>query len=166
MQDQTLKKHEYDIMVQKDKVLKQLTGQKQVEEKQYQDYIKNQYQRNIDETDQRKKFERGVEIEEERNRQDRIQKDLLVEKRRQLENKEKLKLEMDLALKYKSIMTEQERQILERNRKEWQQLCDQNSKKEIEREDHYRKFFKDFENDMQRRMNNHIDHVVKEEVTK
>ena len=50
---------------------------------------------------------------------------------RQHEYKEKQRLEMDLAMRFKTVMTEQERQLLEKNRKEWQQLCDLNSQKEV-----------------------------------
>jgi hypothetical protein len=63
-------------------------------------------------------------VEAERARQERIAADLEVEKRRQADLRDKLRVEMDLALKYKNIMTEQERQQLERNRKEWQELCE------------------------------------------
>ena len=73
---------------------------------------------------------------------------------------------MDLTLRYKNVMTEQEKQSLEEARREWQQLCAVNSKKEQEREEQYRKFFQDFESDMQRRMNQHIDHVLKQEMDK
>lgn len=35
-----------------------------------------------------------------------MKRDLEIEKRRHFENKEKLKLEMDLSLKYKGVMTD------------------------------------------------------------
>lgn len=89
MQDQTLKKHEYDLLQQKEKVLKELNTQKNVEEKTYQTYLKSQYQRNIEETDQKRRLDRDLEIEEERNRQERIKQDLEIEKRRQQEHREK-----------------------------------------------------------------------------
>ena len=50
-------------------------------------------------------------------------------------------MEMDLTMKYKGVMTEQEKQALEKARREWQELCAMTSKKEQEREDQYRKFF-------------------------
>jgi hypothetical protein len=40
LQDKTMKQHEYEAMVEKDKVLKQLNDQKAIEEKGYHDYIK------------------------------------------------------------------------------------------------------------------------------
>ena len=76
-----------------------------------------------------------------------------MEKRRKIEDKEKLKLEMELLLKYKHVMTDLEKQNLEKTRKEWQDLCESNTKKEIEKEEKYKKFFREFENNMQQRMN-------------
>ena len=45
-------------------------------------------------------------------------------------------------------------------------LCQSNAQKEIDREENYKKFFKDYESDMQKRQNQHIDHVLKQEVQK
>lgn len=82
MQGQTLKKHEYDMMQEHEKVLKQLNEQKGIEERSYQDYIKTQYVKKIEESEIKKKFDRGVEIGEEKVRQEWAKKDILIEKNR------------------------------------------------------------------------------------
>ena len=41
-----------------------------------------------------------------------------------------------------------------------------NSKREIEKEEKYRRYFKDFENNMQKRMNQHLQYVTTTEVAK
>jgi hypothetical protein len=73
---------------------------------------------------------------------------------------------MELLLKYKDVMTEQEKQNLEKHRKEWQELCEQNTKREIDKEEKYKRYFKDFENNMQKRMNSHLEYVVQSQVAK
>jgi len=55
-------------MVEKNKILKQLNDQKALEDKGYHDYINDQYAKKIEETEVKKKFDRDIEIEEERNR--------------------------------------------------------------------------------------------------
>ena len=39
-------------------------------------------------------------------------------------------------------------------------MCEANKVKEIERENNYKRFFKDYSNDLDKRMNNHIEHVL------
>lgn len=48
LQNQTLKKHEYDNIVQKNEVLKQLHDQKSQDDRTYKEYINGQYIRNIE----------------------------------------------------------------------------------------------------------------------
>lgn len=75
-------------------------------------------------------------------------------------------MEMELLLKYKHVMTDQEKQNLEKTRLEWQDLCESNTKKEVEKEEKYKRFFRDFENNMQQRMNQHLEFVVHNQVAK
>ena len=42
-QDQTLKRHEHELIQQKEKVLKEMSEQKDQEERSYQNYLKSQY---------------------------------------------------------------------------------------------------------------------------
>ena len=51
-----------------------------MEDKGYNDYMKSQYTKKIEETEIKRKFDRDIEIEEERSRQERIKKDLEIEK--------------------------------------------------------------------------------------
>lgn len=81
------------------------------------------------------------------------------------QQKDQIKSEMEMTLKYKEFLSETQKEDLERKKKEWIVLCESNSIKEVEREGAYKRFFKDFENNMQRRMNNHLG-VVNQEAEK
>ena len=49
---------------------------KNLEDKTYKDYLKNEYERRIDETEQRKKLNKDSEVEEERRKLETIQRDI------------------------------------------------------------------------------------------
>ena len=43
---------------------------------------------------------------------------------------------------------------------------EENSHREIQKEENYKKYFKDYSNDMERRMNIHLDQVLTKEMEK
>lgn len=67
-EDSSIKKHEYDHMLQKDKVLKQLNDQKSLEDKTFQSYLNSQYVTSVQQHETKKKFDRDTEIQEERRK--------------------------------------------------------------------------------------------------
>ena len=116
LNDETMKKHEYDNIVQKNEMLKQLNDQKTNEDKSYKEYMNSQYVKKIEEREMQSRLRRDKEKEEEKINQERIKQDLEFEKQIKTEDKEKARLEMELLLKYKHVMTEQEKQNLEKTR--------------------------------------------------
>ena len=79
-------------------------------------------------------------------------------------NKYKFTQEAMQDMKNKKMMKERENNNQLLNKIEYQKMCEERAKDEEMKEDKYRRFFRDYENNMNSRMKSHVDHVVKEQM--
>lgn len=79
-------------------------------------------------------------------------------------NKLKFTQEAMQDMKLKKLMKERENNSQILNKLEYQKMCEERAKDEENKEDKYKKFFKDYENNMNSRMKSHVNLVVKDQL--
>lgn len=166
LMDQQMKQQEMEEMKEKERQLHQAANMEKEQKQKYLEYMNNNYKTSLDYKREKQREERESELEEERERLKRIQRDLKEEQRRNGVKKATFMQEAQEVENHKRMMKQLESQRKQDERSEYQRLAQQNYQNEVERENNYKRFFKDYESQMGDRIANHMKYVTSAQIDK
>lgn len=115
---------------------------------------------------QKEREEKEIDMEEELKRLKYIQKDLKEQERLSNIKKTTFIHEAQEVAEHKRQVKELEQHKKQQEKQEYQKYASQNFQQEVDREKNYKKFFKDYDNQMSERMANHLKYVTQSQIQK
>lgn len=158
--------HEYVSVYFNKRGLIQAVKQLKNEEQEFKKFLGDNYVNQMIEQKQKEQAARQQKLEEERIRQEQIQKVIQEEKMQKLQQKMQMKQEAEKVLQSKEAEKNMQKEAEVKKKEEVNKLMAERTSKEKEREEQYRKFFKDFDRIMQTRTQTHIESVSNIETQK
>jgi hypothetical protein len=137
-----------------------------VRNKKYLEYINSSYKSALEYKKEKEREKRESEVEEERERLKNIQKELKDEENKRGHKKATFVHEAQEVANRKRMIKDFESKQKMTEKAEYQQLANQNYQREVERENNYKNYFKQYDNDMSERMANHMKYVTSAEIEK
>ena len=124
------------------------------------------YRTSLEQKKQKERENKETDMEEELKRLKYIQKDLKEQERLNNVKKTTFIHEAQEVAEHKRQIKELEQQKKQVEKQEYQKYANQNFQQEVDRENNYKKFFKDYDNQMSERMSNHLKYVTQSQIQK
>lgn len=134
------------------------------QDKYYKQYLSENYKSMIDQRNKEEQMSKNNFKKHEMEVTQRAQQDLMNEEAVKNYKKFKFTQEAKQDMKLKQILKNEEFNEKLLNKLEYQKMCQDRFQSEEDKEDKYRKFFKDYEQNMNSRMRSHVDRVLTEQI--
>ena len=161
-----LKQREMLEMKEREKYLEKVAEMEKEQKNKYMEYMNNNYKTTLEYKKERDREQKEAELEEEKERLKRIQRDMKEEQRRNNVKKANFIQEAQEVANHKRMLKEFEDSRKQQERAEYQKLAVQNYQREVDRENNYKKYFRDYEQHMGERISNHMKYVTSPEIHK
>lgn len=143
-----------------------LEEMQKAKDKKYQEYMNGAYKSALEYKREKEREKRDAEVEEERERLKRIQKELKEEEAKRGVKKATFVHEAQEVANNKRMMKELTQKQKLDEKSEYQKLSQINYQREVERENNYKNYFREYDNDMSERVANHMKYVTSAEIEK
>ena len=136
------------------------------EDKEFKRYMADNYSSTVRAAKDRERVVAEQELLEDKFKLNVIERDIQNEKLRNYQQRNDFNKQQQELLNYRGHMKRLEDEQKAREREEYNKMCEENARREINKERQYKQFFYDFDRNMQDRMQQHVQTVLNPEIDK